>query len=63
MPMATEKNKTKQCPQKEGERDDDVPPGPRTRSRSFFDGQTSRFQAIQNYFSADSIRSGHFFLL
>jgi len=63
MPVGTEKNKTKQCPQKERGSEDHTPPRLRTEERSFHCGQTARgCQAIQNYRPLDSICSGHFFL-
>jgi hypothetical protein len=63
MPMGTEKNKTKQCPQKqERDTEDHTPPRLRTKERPVRFEQTSRFRAIQNYRPVDSICSGHFFL-
>ncbi len=63
MPMGTDKNKTKQCPQKERGPEDHTPPRLRTEERSFHYGQTScGCQAIQNYRPLNSICPGHLFL-
>jgi hypothetical protein len=64
MPMGTEKNKTKQCPQKKQGHEHHTPPRRRTDERYFRYGQTSRgCQAIQNNSPLDSVCSGRVFLL
>jgi len=60
--MATDKDKTKQCPEKEGCPEGRTPPWLRTGERSFRFGHTSRCRAIQDYGPLDSICWGHFFL-
>jgi hypothetical protein len=63
MPMETEKNKTKQCPQKqERDAEDHTPPRLCTEERSFRLEQISRRWPIQNYRPVDSIRLSQFFL-
>jgi hypothetical protein len=62
MPMRTDKNKTKQCPQKERRAKDHIPPRLRTVERLFGFELTSRCRAIQNDRPLDSIGSGHSFL-
>ena len=61
MPVGTDKNKTKQCPQKEHGPEDHAPPRLRTRERSFLFEQTYCCRAIQNYRPLDSICAGHLF--
>jgi hypothetical protein len=62
MSMATHKNKAKQCPKKEREREDTAPPRTRTGERSFLHGCTSSWQPIQDDCSPDSVCLGHFSL-
>ena len=61
MQMGTDKNKTKQSPQKERGPEDHTPPRLRREERSFRHKRTSRWRAIHNYRPLDSIYSGHFF--
>jgi hypothetical protein len=63
MQMGTDKNKTKQRPEKEEWGPEDyAPPRLRTEERSFRFEQASRCRATQNYRPLDSICSGYFFL-
>jgi len=62
MPMKTDKNKTKQCPQKERDPEDHVPPRLRTEERPLGFELTSRCGAIQDDRPFDSDCSGRFFL-
>lgn len=62
MPMETDKNKTKQRPQKERDPEDHTPPRLRREQRPFGFGQISPGRAIQDYRPFDSKCSGHFFL-
>ena len=62
MPMETDKNKAKKCPQEERRPEDHIPPRLHTVGRPFRFALTSRCRAIQDDRSLDSICSGHFFL-
>lgn len=62
MPMKTDKNKTKQCPQKERNSENHIPPRLATDERPLCIELTSRCRAIQNDRPLDSVCSGHFFL-
>jgi hypothetical protein len=60
--MKTDKNKTKQCPQKERDREDHIPPRLCTEVRPLGFELTTRCRAIQDYRPLDSVCSGHLFL-
>lgn len=62
MPMATDKNKTKQCPEKERGPQDHTPPRFCTAQRCFRFELASRCRRVQHDGPFDSICSGHFFL-
>ena len=62
MPMGTDKNKTKQRPDEQGDPQDPTPPRLPAEGGSFRFEQASRCRAIQNYRPLDSISPGHFFL-
>ena len=62
MLMAADKNKTKQCPQKEPRLQDHIPPRLCTAQRWIRFEQASRWRTIQNECPLDSLCSGHFFL-
>jgi hypothetical protein len=62
MPMATDKNKAKQCPQKERGPQDHTPPRLRTAQRCFRFELVSRCWTIQNDSPLDSRCYCHFFL-
>ena len=61
MPMTTNKNKTKQCPQEGRDPPDHTPPRFRTGEQSFRFQLASRRRAIQKYSPLDSVYLGHFF--
>jgi hypothetical protein len=63
MLMATDKNKPKQCPQKERSPQHHTPPRLHTAQRSFRFELVSRCRTIQHDSPFDSLCSGHFFLL
>jgi hypothetical protein len=62
MPMMTDENKTKQCAQKERDREDHIPPRLRTENRRLGFELTSCCRAIQDDRPLDPVCSGHFFL-
>jgi hypothetical protein len=60
--MKTDKNETKQCPQKERYREDHIPPRLRTGERLLGFELTTRCRAIKDDRPLDSVCSGHLFL-
>jgi hypothetical protein len=62
MPMMTDENETKQCPQKERDREDHIPPRLCTGERRLGFELTSCCRAIKDDRPLDSVCSGHFFL-
>jgi hypothetical protein len=62
MPMKTDENKTKQCPQKERDPEDHIPPRTSTGQRRLGFELTSGCRAIQDDRTSDSVSPGHLFL-
>ncbi len=62
MPMKTDENKTKQCPQEERDPEDHIPPRTRTGERRLSFELTSGCRAIQDDRPRNPVSPGHLFL-